>query len=63
MRHINDLLADPRSRKKTKITTARTIFGRSEIEELMILAPVFQAFDKSIGMGPSCEVVIEGRHL
>jgi hypothetical protein len=25
-------------------------FGRSEITELMILLPLFQAFDKSIGM-------------
>lgn len=25
------------------------MLGRSEIEELMILAPVFQAFDRSMG--------------
>jgi hypothetical protein len=49
MRRINDLLADPRARKTTKMRIARMMLGRSEIEELMILAPVFQAFDRSMG--------------
>src|ERR1700757_2157565 len=33
------------------------MFGRSEIVSLMILTPVFQALEKSIGMEPSLENV------
>ena len=36
-------------------------FGRSEIAALMILTPVFQALEKSIGMTPSGENGREGR--
>jgi hypothetical protein len=31
---------------------AKRMFGRSEITKLMILLPLFHAFDKSIGIWP-----------
>jgi hypothetical protein len=43
---------------KTRI--AKAMLGKSEMAELMILVPVFQALDKSIGMRSSIEVVIDG---
>lgn len=52
-RRVKDLLAEARTKKSTKITIARMMLGRSAIPVLMILAPVFQAFQKSTGMRPS----------
>src|ERR1700730_16113522 len=52
-RRVNDFLADARLKKRIKIMSARTMFGRSAIPVLMILAQALQAFDKSIGITPS----------
>jgi hypothetical protein len=62
-RRVKDLLAEARIKKSTKITIARMILGRSAIPVLMILAPVFQAFEKSTGMRPSRENWGEGQGL
>jgi hypothetical protein len=61
-RRVKDLLADAKIKKSAKTTIARTKFGRSAMPPLMILAPDFQAFDKSMGgMRPSYKNQCEGR--
>jgi hypothetical protein len=60
-RRVKDLLAEAIIKKSTKIMIAKMMLGRSAIPVLMILAPVFQAFEKSTGMRPSRKSWSESR--
>ena len=58
---VGQRLASCGEKQKRRITIARTTFGRSKIASLMILTPVFQGLEKSIGMTPSGENGRKGR--